>query len=125
MTVALCIIAMTGLPCDQARGGHALYDPSYERGGHAVLVLDPIPHMHDWICIHQREGAWNDTGDPYWGGLQMDRSFMGTYGADMERKYGGFANLWSPRDQMVVAERAWPTRGFKPWPLTARACGVL
>ena len=27
--------------------------------------------------------AWNDSGDPYWGGLQMDRGFMRAYGSDM------------------------------------------
>jgi hypothetical protein len=55
----------------------------------------------------------------------MDREFMSTYGADMIRKYGGWANLWSPRDQMVVAERAYAGRGFHPWPNTARMCGLL
>lgn len=78
-----------------------------------------------WDCIHSREAAWNDDGAPYWGGLQMDVSFMQTYGSDMIRKYGGYANLWTPRDQMIVAERAHKVRGYQPWPNTARACGYL
>ena len=78
-----------------------------------------------WVCIHQHEAAWNDTGDPYWGGLQMDRGFMRAYGPDMiARHHGGLADTWTPAEQIVVAERAYYTRGFAPWPQTARSCGV-
>ena len=35
------------------------------------------PHKSGWLCIHRFEGAWSDSGDPYWGGLQMDRGFIG------------------------------------------------
>jgi hypothetical protein len=78
-----------------------------------------------WVCIHQHEAAWNDTGDPYWGGLQMDRGFMRAYGRDMiARHHGGLADTWTPAEQIVVAERAYYTRGFAPWPQTARSCGV-
>jgi len=56
----------------------------------------------------------------------MDRSFMQSYGSDMIRKYGGYANVWSPLDQMIVAERAYRAgRGFYPWPNTARYCGLI
>ena len=78
-----------------------------------------------WVCIHRHEAAWNDSGDPYWGGLQMDRGFMRAYGRDMiARHHGGLANTWTPAEQIVVAERAYRTRGFAPWPNTSRACGV-
>jgi hypothetical protein len=78
-----------------------------------------------WVCIHRHEAAWNDAGDPYWGGLQMDRGFMRAYGGDMiARHHGGLANTWTPAEQIVVAERAYRTRGFAPWPNTSRACGV-
>jgi hypothetical protein len=78
-----------------------------------------------WICIHRHEAAWNDPGDPYWGGLQMDRGFMRAYGSDMiARHHGGLANTWTPAEQIVVAERAYRTRGFAPWPNTSRSCGV-
>jgi hypothetical protein len=79
-----------------------------------------------WVCIHRHEGAWNDSGDPYWGGLQMGRGFMLAYGRDMiARHHGGRADEWSPAEQIVVAERAYASRGFAPWPNTARSCGVL
>jgi hypothetical protein len=78
-----------------------------------------------WVCIHRHEAAWNDTGDPYWGGLQMDRGFMRAYGGDMIRRHhGGLADTWTPAEQILVAERAYRTRGFAPWPHTARSCGV-
>jgi hypothetical protein len=90
-----------------------------------LTALRPL-HFTAWLCIHRYEGSWSDAGDPYWGGLQMDRSFMATYGSDMIRRYGGYANVWPPLQQMVVAERAHAAgRGFSPWPNTARYCGLL
>jgi hypothetical protein len=82
------------------------------------------PHKAQWLCIHRFEGSWSDSGDPYWGGLQMDRGFMRTYApAVLLRR--GLANRWSALEQMWVAERAHRTRGFSPWPNTARYCGLL
>jgi hypothetical protein len=78
-----------------------------------------------WMCIHSHEGSWTDSGDPYWGGLQMDRGFMTTY-APRWLLRRGWANRWSPAEQMMVAERAYSSgRGFWPWPNTARMCGLL
>lgn len=128
MTVALCILALAG-PCQpqHAHGGQSSTFDS-RRGGHALALLppEPIGDARAWLCIHSKEGAWNDTGDPYWGGLQMDRGFMRTYGSDMIRRHhGGLADTWTPREQMVAAERARRVRGYTPWPATARACGLL
>jgi hypothetical protein len=82
------------------------------------------PHKAQWLCIHRYEGSWRDSGSPYWGGLQMDWSFMSTYGRELLRRKGT-ADHWTPHEQMWVAERAWRTRGFWPWPNTARYCGLL
>jgi hypothetical protein len=85
-----------------------------------------IPHKKGWLCIHSNEGRWTDSGDPYWGGLQMNREFMFTYGRDMIARFHGFANVWPVWAQMAVAERAYSSgRGYGPWPTTARACGLL
>ena len=84
-----------------------------------------LARFEAWVCIHRHEAAWNDTNDPYWGGLQMDRGFMRAYGSDMIRRHhGGLADTWTPAEQIVVAERAYHSRGFAPWPQTARSCGV-
>jgi hypothetical protein len=77
-----------------------------------------------WMCIHKYEGAWNSIDGPYYGGLQMNIGFQQTYGADMLRRYGT-ADRWPIAAQVAVAERAFPTRGFTPWPNTARMCGLL
>lgn len=87
-------------------------------------TVQSIPHLREWLCIHQYEGAWTDPDAPYYGGLQMDREFQRTYGLDFYRAKGT-ADHWTPREQMLVAERAWKTRGFWPWPNTARRCGLL
>jgi len=86
-------------------------------------ALNP-PHKHEWLCIHRFEGSWRDPNAPYYGGLQMDREFQATYGRDLLRSKGT-ADHWTPVEQMWVAERAYRTRGFWPWPNTARYCGLL
>jgi hypothetical protein len=83
------------------------------------------PHKGGWLCIHHYEGSWSDSGDPYWGGLQMDRGFMRTYAPRVLLRRG-WANRWTPLEQMWVAERAHRSgRGYWPWPNTARYCGLM
>jgi len=82
------------------------------------------PHRSQWLCIHRYEGRWADPDAPYYGGLQMDVGFQRAYGLDFYRAKGT-ADHWTPLEQMWVAERAFRTRGFWPWPNTARYCGLL
>ena len=78
-----------------------------------------------FMCIHFGEGSLTDDGAPYWGGLQMDGSFMSTYGGNFLRKLGT-ADHWPPFVQVAVAMNAYYSgRGFHPWPNTARSCGLL
>lgn len=120
MTVALVCLALSVCP---SRGGHAIEPPA--RGGQAVALVERVKQLAAWVCIHGHEAKWDDTGDPYWGGLQMDREFMSTYGRDMLAKYHGrWADAWTPRDQILVAQDAYESgRGFGPWPATAAMCG--
>jgi hypothetical protein len=83
------------------------------------------PHLAEWRCIHRWEGSWTDPNSPYYGGLQMDLAFQRAYGPGLLRRKGT-ANHWAPYEQMWVAERALKAgRGFYPWPLTARRCGLI
>ena len=83
------------------------------------------PHRNAWLCIHRFEGSWGDSGDPYWGGLQMDRGFMRSY-ATRDLLHRGWANRWTALEQMWVAERAHRSgRGFYPWPNTAHYCNLI
>jgi hypothetical protein len=88
-----------------------------------LQALNP-PHKFQWLCIHRYEGSWRDANAPYYGGLQMDIEFQRTYGTGLLRAKGT-ADHWTPIEQMWVAERAFKTRGFWPWPNTARFCGLL
>lgn len=106
---------------------------------------NPPPGLAAWMCIHSGikggrwsrhldylgggyrvsngEGSWTDSGAPYWGGLQMSLSFQSTYGGWLLHTKGT-ANHWTPLEQIWAAVRAWRTRGFSPWPTTARDCGL-
>lgn len=81
-----------------------------------------IAHLRLWLCIHRREGAWNDSGDPYWGGLQMSRPWgKGSY-------YVYRADLLSPTEQMRKAELGYRASGYSSawlegqWPNTSPPC---
>lgn len=112
-----------------------------------ALLPKPQPRshlVHDWlfddfVCIHDGhlngarvgsgEGAWNAVatydGTTYYGGLQMDATFQGQYGADFVRRWGT-ADKWPPWAQIQAAERAYRSgRGFYPWPNTAHACKLI
>ena len=83
------------------------------------------PHEQEWRCLQRYEGSWRDKWDPYWGGLQMDRTFMRQY-APRHLLRRGLADEWTPIEQMWVGERALRAgRGFYPWPNTARMCGLI
>ena len=84
------------------------------------------PHKRQWLCIHRYEGAWtSNTGNGYYGGLQMDISFQRAYAPGLLRRKGT-ADRWTPLEQMWAAERAHRSgRGFYPWPNTARYCGLI
>jgi hypothetical protein len=101
-----------------------------KRADRAERAAHRPPHRGEWLCIHRyerhpRQGWATNTGNGYYGGLQMDISFQRTYGPEILRKKGT-ANRWSPVEQMWVAERAHRSgRGFYPWPNTARYCGLI
>jgi transglycosylase-like protein len=88
-------------------------------------VISP-PFERHWECIHRGEGAWNsNTGNGYYGGLQMDIGFQRTYAPNF-LLHKGTADRWTRLEQIWVAERARKSgRGFYPWPTTARACGLI
>lgn len=94
-------------------------------------ALRPQPVAPKWLvdafaCIHHYEGSWSaNTGNGYYGGLQMDIAFQSRYGADFMRAYGT-ADRWPIRAQLTAAVRAYQSgRGFYPWPNTARTCGLI
>jgi hypothetical protein len=89
-----------------------------------------LPRMRSWLCIHRferhaQQGWRTNTGNGFFGGLQMNLAFQRTYGPELLRKKGT-ANRWLPIEQIWVAERAYRSgRGFYPWPNTARSCGLI
>jgi hypothetical protein len=94
------------------------------RAHSAWLHAKHPPYLQGWLCIHRYEGSWADSGSPYWGGLQMDLSFQQTYGSWL-LQHKGTADHWSALEQIWAAVRASHSRGFSPWPSTARYCGLM
>ena len=92
-------------------------------------ALGTSPLGNHWLedafnCIHRYEGGWGAaTGNGYYGGLQMDYSFMRSYGPEYLRAIGT-ANHWPRSVQIAVGIRGYLARGFSPWPNTRRACGL-
>ena len=101
-----------------ARGWHRLAAEARQK------AQNP-PHRAAFLCIHRFEGSWpSNTGNGYYGGLQMYLGFQQTYAPWLLRTKGTAAH-WTPLEQMWTAEKAAKSRGFDPWPNTARSCGLL
>ena len=81
--------------------------------------------LDELMCIHHHEGKWtSNTGNGYYGGLQMNIRFQLTFGSVFFGRWGT-ADNWPVWAQVVVARRAYSNGlGFTPWPNTARACGL-
>jgi hypothetical protein len=75
---------------------------------------------HDWdaVCDCEASGNWHiNTGNDYYGGLQMDATFW--------KKYGGLAfaeraDLATRQEQIIVAERGLKVQGPGAWPHCGR-----
>jgi hypothetical protein len=97
----------------------------WQRRAHTARVrAQHPPHLGAFLCIHHFEGSWTDGGGPYYGGLQMDLGFQRSYGGWLLRTKGT-ADHWTPLEQIWTAEKASRSRGFWPWPNTARFCGLI
>jgi hypothetical protein len=107
----------------QLRSAHAALAVARHGFAHAPL---PAVLRRAFLCIHRYEGAWNaNTGNGYYGGLQMDVSFQRRYGSDFALRWGT-ADNWPAWAQLETAVRAYHAgRGFWPWPNTARVCGLI
>ncbi len=94
---------------------------------HERPLADRVPHYGELMCIagHESSHTWDiSTGNGYYGGLQMDRQFQRTYSPGLYRSKGT-ADNWTAEEQLLTAAKAVATRGFWPWPNTARMCGLL
>lgn len=74
----------------------------------------------DVIAACESGGNWADnTGNSYYGGLQMNMAFWHSYGGD---EFAARPDLATREQQIIVAERARDSgRGYGPWPV----CGKL
>ena len=89
------------------------------------------PNYKLWLSVNQNECSktWNcNTGNGYYGGLQMDVSFERTYNWTAYKLWGN-ANKWPKNSQMLAADRAYNgyhgagARGLTPWPSSRREFG--
>ena len=91
------------------------------------------PREWIWESVNSREcsGTWNcNTGNGYFGGLQMDYQFQATYNPKALRIWGT-ANNWPREAQELAADRAFDgyrgfgPRGLGPWPSSNAALGTF
>ena len=107
----------------QLRSALAALDVSRHAARRAQISA---PLQNAFLCIHRYEAAWDaNTGNGYYGGLQMDLSFQARYGSEFLARFGT-ADRWPVWAQLEAAARAYGEgQGFWPWPNTARVCGLL
>lgn len=87
------------------------------------------PNYRNWLCIQRHETAppfpgWKtDSGNTYYGGVQMDMTFMRNYGAFL-LNLKGTSNNWTKLEQIWVAEKGRRVQGWGAWPRSSVACGL-
>jgi hypothetical protein len=93
----------------------------------AAPAQAPRDLIKAFMCIYRHErgqdGWRTNTGNGYFGGLQMDLPFIRTWGFEFYRLWGT-ADRWPREVQLAVAIRAYVHRGWSPWPVTSRICGL-
>ena len=83
----------------------------------------PRAWLKDALCVHAHEGAWNDPGPPYEGGLQFLLSTWLSVGGVVHGAH--WASVASPREQLYRAWLVWlrDGRSWHEWG-TAGVCGL-
>jgi len=113
-------LALTTLLCVSALGG-AVGQTAQASNGTSNYVMNGL------MCVHKYEGAWNDPnsgGYGYYGGLQMDVTFMKNYGRAFYNRWGT-ADHWPIWAQLQAGARGQAVQGWGAWPRSARTCGLL
>ncbi len=100
-----------------------------QRAERARRQAQSPPRLRKWLCIfrherHPGQGWRTNTGNGFYGGLQMNLPFQQRYGRWLLRRKGT-ANRWTPIEQIWVAERGRRVQGWYAWPNTARYCGLI
>jgi|SRR5215831_15116268 len=105
---ALCAVVVLMLAVTQTAGANR-YFPSW--------------WYRQAMCVHRGEGAWNaNTGNGFYGGMQF---MHGTWVSNGGRRFAEYPHRATPVQQLIVAYWLWRRAGWRPWPNTARACGLL
>ena len=97
----------------------AAYKLAHRPRARTLAAVGGIAHEQLWLCVHRGEGAWNaNTGNGYYGGLQMTSGWGGVARPD----------LLSPYAQMALAERQYRASRYSiswlegQWPNTSPPC---
>lgn len=95
--------------------------PAAERAHRVDIRSQRLFPLFDRVASCESGGRWDiSTGNGYYGGLQMDRGFAGTYDPWAYQNLGT-PNNWSRERQIRAAIRAYETRGLRPWPVCGYA----
>lgn len=76
----------------------------------------------DTIVLCEASGNWNiNTGNGYYGGLQMDMTFWSNYGGF---EYSRRPDQATREEQIIIAERGLAVQGWGAWPACSAKYGL-
>ncbi len=82
----------------------------------------PYSAILDQLAMCESSGRWNaNTGNGYYGGLQMDMTFWRRHGG---MDYASRPDLASRAAQIEVAVRGQAVQGWGAWPRCSRIIGL-
>lgn len=140
MTVALSgllLLFVQVAPDVEAAAQEAGVDPVLLAGAVVSTGLQPRDYLHmtgelerpvvvrpvwDSLARCESTSQWNaNTGNGYYGGVQMDKQFWSTYGG---LQFAPRPDLASKVQQVTVAERGLAVQGWQAWPACSRILGL-
>jgi len=84
-----------------------------------TLMVRPV---WDRLAVCESTSNWHaNTGNGYYGGVQMDMNFWRRYGGPV---YAARPDLASRESQVAVAERGLAVQGWAAWPVCSRRLGL-
>ena len=122
LIAAMLLLSQVGNPFEPTSSDAAPAPEVQEDPTPAPVAVIAVRPVWDRLAVCESTSNWHaNTGNGYYGGVQMDLTFW--------RRYGGTAfaarpDLASRESQVVVAERGLAVQGWAAWPACSRRLGL-
>jgi len=122
LIAAVLLLSQVGNPFEPTSSDAAPAPEVTEGPDPAPVPVAAVRPVWDRLAVCESTSNWHaNTGNGYYGGVQMDLTFWRRYGGTA---YAARPDLASRESQVVVAERGLAVQGWAAWPACSRRLGL-